>query len=250
MDRIGKLLIVEDDESLCQYLKDHLEDFFEIEIRHDGQAGYEIATSFKPDLIISDVRMPRLSGLNMLRQIRRTPGMAYVRVILLTVLKSDEDRIRGYENLADLYFTKPFNIAELTAAAIGLVRLYKHRVAEHEPEEETEPVIAGLTDDDREFLDHLSSAVQDRLSDHHLTVEEVAQAVHISRRQLERRLKELEGITPGEYIRQVRLEVAKQLLEAGRASSLKTLANSVGFLDVRTFVTRFTSQFGFAPKIQ
>lgn len=249
MDRIGRLLIVEDDESLCKYLRDSFDEYFEVEIRHDGQAGYDAAVVFLPDLIIADVRMPILSGLSMLKRIRRTPALKTVAVILLTVLNKDEDKIRGYESLADLYFTKPFNISELIAAAIGLVRIRHQLKATFTHAKEEMQLVPALTEDDTHFLADLSKAVQSRIADFDLTVDDIARAIHLSRRQLERRLRSIEGITPGQYIRQVRLETAKQMADSGRIDSIKILASKVGFRDRRTFVNRFKALFGHPPRI-
>lgn len=245
--KIGRLLVVEDDESLAKYIAEQLEDYFDVIVRHDGQAGLDAAIEFRPHLVISDVRMPRLSGLNMLKRIRRTPGLETVAVILLSVLKSDEDRIRGYDTLADLYFTKPFNIHELISASVGLVRIRQKFRAGIELEEPVDPLGEGLTDDDRRLLHRISTTVEARLSDTDLTVDDLASEVHVSRRQLERKLKDLEGITPLEYIRQIRLELAKQRLDSGVVSSIKSLAYEVGFKDVRTFSSRFKEQFGYSP---
>lgn len=249
MEYLGKLLIVDDDESLCKYLNENLRAYFDIRICHDGQAGYDTAVKFRPDLIISDVRMPVLSGINMLKRIRRTKGLETVAIIFLSILDKREDRILGYESMADIYFTKPFDMAELTSASIGLVRMRQQLRAQYSSPEEIETLGPGLSDDDQRFLALLSDVVQSRISDSSLTVDEVAKTIHVSRRQLERRLKQLEGITPAEYIRQVRLEVARQMLEGGRINSLKVLANWVGFRDVRTFTSRYNSHFGFPPKV-
>lgn len=124
-EHIGKLLIVEDDPGICELLKELFEEYFQIRMAHDGQSGYEAACEFKPDCIISDVMMPRLSGINMLKLIRSTPEIETTGVILLTMLSNDTNPIRDYGHLADLYFLKPFDGDELLASAIALVTMPK-----------------------------------------------------------------------------------------------------------------------------
>ncbi|NQV13830.1 response regulator [bacterium] len=247
--KIGKLLIVEDDVSLCELLNDHFKQYFQVKIAHDGQAGYDLACDFHPDCIISDVMMPKVSGINMLKLIRRTPGIETTPVILLTVLADDKDRIRGYDHLADLYFSKPFIMEELISSAIGLVTMRKKLKEVYTQSEVKDTIIlgSGINDDDRAFLHRLSDSIEQHIGDFDLSVNTIAKAVHITKRQLERRLKQLENMTPAEFIRRTRLEQAKQLADAGVASSLPDLANRVGLRDTRTFIKRFRDHFGYLP---
>jgi DNA-binding response OmpR family regulator len=249
-DKLGRLLIVEDDVSLTELMHEHLKVFFEIAIAHDGETGYELACTFRPDCILSDVRMPKLSGINLLRKIRLTPGLETVGVILLTVLNDEEDRIRGFRSLADLYFSKPFNMDEVTAATIGLVNIRK-KIQASLPQTETTDVILpiekAVSDEDANLLRRLSDFVEEHMADFQLSVERVARGAHLSKRSLERKLKSLEGISPAEYIRQVRLEEAKKLLDAGVVHNIKELAFRVGFKDPEVLSKRFKEHFGFSP---
>ncbi len=249
MASLGQLLIVDDDVALTKFLREIFEPYFDIKIAHDGQVGYDLARSFFPDCILSDVRMPRLSGINMLKKIRQTPGLETVGVILLSVLSDRRDRIRGYDHLADLYFTKPFDTEELISATIGLVMMRQQmkKIYSASPAAKTDPVGKGLNDEDEQFLHRISDVVEEHISEFDIRVEEIANAANISKGNLERRLKELEGITPAQYFRQVRLEHAKKLVDTGEVRSLKDLANSVGFRDTRAFSKRFKEHFGYLP---
>lgn len=246
---LGKLLIVEDDVSLTIYLREIFEPYFEIRIAHDGQAGYDLARTFYPDCIISDVRMPRLSGLNMLKKIRGTHGLETVGVILLSVLSEQKDRIRGYDHLADLYFTKPFDAEELISATIGLVMMRQQmkQIYSTAPATDSQTIGKGLSDENQKFLGRISEIVEAHIEEYDLKVETISAKLEVSKRQLERRLKDLEGVTPAEYIRQVRLEHARKLLASGTVSTIKDLASSVGFRDTKTFSQRFTAYFGYSP---
>jgi len=242
-----KLLIIEDDHSLASYLAKHFEEYFEVRVTHDGQEGYELACEFKPDCILSDVRMPKLSGVNLVKKVRRTPGLESVGVVLISVLNEKEDRIRGYESLADLYFSKPFDIEEVTVSILGLVKLraQMRRTYLADSTSIPEPIVEGISDEDAKFLFRLSEAVEHRLADLNLTVDEIAAAIHVSKRGLERKLKQLEGLTPAAYIRQVRLEEAKKILQRGTASSIRDVAVRVGYLSVSAFKKQFEAHFGY-----
>lgn len=247
---MDKLLIIEDDTSLASYLEEHFKSYFEIQVAHDGQAGYEMACEFKPHCIISDVRMPKLSGTNLVKKIRRTPGLEAVGIVLVSVLNEKEDRIRGYESLADLYFSKPFDIDELTVSIIGLVKVREQmrKMLIGDQGHIPKPIVAGISEDDAKFLYRLSEAVEHRLADFNLTVDEVAAAVHISKRGLERKLKQLEGISPAAFIRQVRLEEARKILQLGTGCSLQDVAARVGYISVSAFKKQFEAHFGYPAK--
>jgi DNA-binding response OmpR family regulator len=245
-----KLLIIEDDVSLASYLEEHFKTYFEVQVAHDGQEGYESACSFKPHAIISDVRMPKLSGVNLVKKVRRTPGLEATGIVLISVLSEKADRIRGYESLADLYFSKPFDIEELTVSVIGLVKIRDHMRKSFisQTDEIPEPVVGGISDEDAKFLYRLSEAVEHRLADLNLTVDEIAASVHLSKRSLERRLKDLEDISPASFIRQTRLEEAKKILQLGNGDSIQDVASRVGYKSVSAFKKQFEAHFGYPPQ--
>lgn len=242
---LGKLLIVEDDIALTKYLKELFDMYFEIRIAHDGQTGFELARIFEPDCIISDVRMPRLSGINMVKKIRQTAGLETVGVILLTVLSDKKDRVRAFDNQVDLYFTKPFDAEELVSATMGLVmmrqkmrQIYAGNVA---PETDQK----GLSEEDEKFLHRLSDIVEEHISEFSIKIEEIASATGTTVDELEEKINELEGVTPYEFFMQVKLEHAKQLADSGKVTSLDKLAYEVGFIDTETFLRKFQKYFGY-----
>jgi len=252
MGNLGKLLIVEDDVALSEFLRELFRSYFEIRIAHDGQAGYDLARTFLPDCIVSDVRMPRLSGINMLKKIRQTPGLETVGVILLTVLSDTKDRIRGYDHFADLYFTKPFESEELVSATVGLVmmRQQMRRVYSGEKALEFQAANKHLSDDDEKFLHLLSDIVEAHISEYDINIETIALATNSTIEELKERIDDLEGITPEEYFMQVKLEHAKILADTGEAYSLNDLATQVGFRDPELFREEYQNHFGYAPQIK
>lgn len=252
MGNLGKLLIVEDDVALSEFLRELFKTYFEIRIAHDGQAGYDLARTFLPDCIVSDVRMPRLSGINMLKKIRQTPGLETVGVILLTVLSDTRDRIRGYDHFADLYFTKPFEAEELLSATVGLVmmRQQMRRVYAGKQALEFKAKNRHLSEDDEKFLHRLSDIVEEHISEFEISIKTIAQATETTVEELQERIDELEGISPEEYFFQVKLEHAKKLVDSAKAYSVIDLATQVGFRDIDLFKQKFKDHFGYLPKIK
>ena len=249
MGSLGKLLIVEDDVALTQYLREIFAVYFEIRIAHDGQAGHALAITFKPDCIISDVRMPRLSGINMVKKIRQTPGLETVGVILLTVLSDKKNRIRAFDNLVDLYFTKPFDSEELISATVGLVLMRKRMKQVFSGEAVPETHHQGLTEEDEKFLHLLSDVVEKHISEFTIDVEDIAKATNTSVAELEKRIQVLEGVSPQEFFCQVKLEHAKKLADTGKIMSLEKLAHKIGFIDTEVFLRKFKEYFGYAPTL-
>ncbi|MCF7808486.1 MAG: response regulator [Candidatus Marinimicrobia bacterium] len=242
---LGKLLIVEDDVSLTKYLRELFDMYFEIRVAHDGQTGFELARIFEPDCIISDVRMPRLSGINMVKKIRQTEGLETVGVILLTVLSDKKDRVRAFDNQVDLYFTKPFDSDELVSATMGLVMMRQKMRQIYAGNALPEDDQKGLTEADETFLHRLSDVVEEHISEFSIKIDDIASATGTSVDELEDKINELEGVTPYEFFMQVKLEHAKKLADSGKITSLDKLAYEVGFIDTETFLRKFQKYFGY-----
>lgn len=246
-DKLGKLLIVEDDTSLLFMLRDHFEDSFEVRIAEDGEAGLAQALEFVPDCIIADVRMPKMSGLSLLKRVRTIPELTYTGVVLLTQLRETADRIRGYENFADLYFSKPFDMDELKVATLGLVKMRQHLKSQAQPGLPLEHFGKGISDKDLKLLSRLTAVIEEHLQDSDLSVGFLASACKINAAELEEEVQRLEGVTPIQFVRQFRLEQAKKMLDSGEITDLETLAGAVGFKDTEYFSSLFKRQFGYLP---
>ena len=242
--RMYRVLVVEDTINDIELMRATLAQSFIVETAMDGAAGYQKALEVLPDCIISDVRMPQMSGFTMLKKIRVHPDLSTIPVILLTALDEPLDKIHGYDLLADLYFTKPVDTNELLAAVKSLTRLRQTRTV---LVKSAETPGSGITETDQIFLEKLLAVLHDNIGNFDLKVTDLAQACYVTRRQLERRLKKLEHLTPGEYIRQVRLEQAKKMLEAGLPDSIADLAHRVGFQDPKHFSKIFRAFYGFKP---
>lgn len=243
------VLVVDDNPNDIELLRVVLQDDFQVEVAHDGNEGYQKAKELNPQCIISDVRMPAMSGFTFLKKIRTDKAIAEIPLILLTALDDSESKVHGYDLLADLYFCKPVDLAELHAAVKSQVRMYTSRRVSQGQEKLDPTPGKGISTEDQLFLDRVLAALHKNIENVDLSVEDLAKAAFTTRRQLERKLKKLENLTPGEYIRQVRLEHAKKLLDSGAPASISDLASRVGFRDPKYFSKTYRAFYGVSPTI-
>jgi len=244
----GCVLAVEDYPNDLELTRTVLQVEFSVETATDGDQGYARAVELVPDCIISDVRMPTMSGFTMLKKIRSNPDLTDIPVILLTALGESADKVHGYGLEADLYLTKPVDTDELLAAVQSLISRRQKRLNLSDPSP-AKKTSSGISENDQLFLHKLIGSIHANFNNPKFTVTDLAQSIHVERRQLERRLKKLENITPHEYIRQVRLEEAKKLLDSGIPDSIADLSYRVGFKDAKHFSKIFRSFYGYSPTI-
>ena len=244
------ILIVEDNPTDLELLSTILKQNFTIYTATDGSSGFEMALKHKPTCIISDIRMPYMSGFTFLKKIRAEVELSKTPLVLLSALDDVPNRVQGYDLLADLYLTKPIDINEVSAAIQGVITINKKRKAQLQAQDAHETYGKGVTEHDQLFLSKLLSVLHDNISNMDFKASDLAKASFVSQRQLERRLKSLENITPKEYIRQVRLEHAKKLIESGVPSSISDLANRVGFKDPKHFSKIYRDFYGVSIRIK
>jgi YesN/AraC family two-component response regulator len=197
-------------------------------------------------LIISDVMMPLLDGLELCRSIKSDPGLHHIPVILLTARADEESRLEGLETGADDYLAKPFNSEELLARVENLIKIRGTLRAHFGGQVVVGASQVVVTSSERAFMEQVRDAIEARLSDTSFGVDELADDVGLSTRQLLRRLRETAGVTPGGYIRMLRLERAAQLLEQ-RAGNVSEIAYQVGFKQPEYFSKLFRQVFGVPP---
>ncbi|GAB3997860.1 two-component regulator propeller domain-containing protein [Spirosoma daeguense] len=248
------LLIVDDNPDIRTYIRSIFEDDFQILEAEDGQHGLELATATLPTLVICDLMMPRLDGFGFCRELKTQSVTSHIPVIMLTAKATVEDRIEGFELGADDYQIKPFNRPELRARVRNLIeqrqRLYQwfnlSRVtSEVAPAQQLIPPLTLLTSEQL-FLDQLTNVVQQNLSDVTFSVEQLADAVSLSRSQLHRKLKVLTNTSPTQFIRDIRLAKASELLTEGE-QSVTQIAYAVGFDNLSYFSKTFQDHYGVSP---
>lgn len=243
--QLPTLLVVEDNADMRAYLRRHLSGDYDIIEAEDGEAGLQTAREHEPDLIVSDVMMPRASGTALCEAIKSDEDLRATPVVLLTAKAASSDAIEGLEHGADDYLTKPFDIGELRAR---IERLLSERQRLRDRFSETvqiEPTGETTSADNAPFLAEVRSVVEARLGDPQFGAGDLAAEMALSQRQLTRRLKETTGETPAALIRRLRLERAAQLLEEGRTVS--ETAYAVGYNSPSHFAKAFRKHFGCAP---
>lgn len=245
------ILLVEDNPELRAFLNMSLSPYYTIKEAYDGADGIQKAKEMIPDLIISDLMMPKKNGNQLCRELKENKLTSHIPIIILTAKSAIESKLEGLATGADDYLTKPFNTKELLVRISNLIELRKRmqanfgskllQEAEHKQDLETE--ISPL---DAEFLNQIKSSVEEHISNFDFGVENLAQSVFMSRSQLFRKMKALIGQTPNEFIRNYRLEKSMVLL---KAENLKVyqVAEQVGFADEKYFAKRFKAKFKMSP---
>jgi signal transduction histidine kinase/DNA-binding response OmpR family regulator/ligand-binding sensor domain-containing protein len=238
------VLIVEDNEELRTFIAKELASRYRVLIAADGQEGWEICQRELPDVVLTDVMMPRLDGLELTHRVKSTLATAHIAVVVLTARATHPSRIEGLEQGADDYLTKPFHADELFLRLDNLLtrqanlRAYIHHQLSLSPTLADEPV------SDR-FIQELHQVIEARLDDATLGVDDLAQAMAMSRRTLNRKLSTTANMAAIDLIRHYRLQRAIQLLRTGR--SIAETAYSVGFESPSYFSKLFKQAYKQTP---
>ena len=260
------LLIVEDNQELRSVLKERLSAFYNIHIADNGRMGLEKCMSVFPDIIVSDVMMPEMDGIEMCRRIKNNLSVASIPLVLLTAKDTVESQIEGYESGADLYIAKPFSMKLLE---VNIHRLLVQReqwmrgktdrgVSETGVEEvEVSEVKSGDmengeekalydTEEQRILTERLKSVIDENISDPNLSPEQLSSALGVSRSKLYREIKRIDGYSLSDYVRNVRLEKAAYLLVNSHLN-IQEIMNEVGFINSSHFTKVFKLKYDMTP---
>lgn len=242
------VLVIDDNTDIRQYERTLLQDEYIVLEAADGKEGLAVALKEVPDLVICDVMMPVMDGLEFTKQLKTNTATSHIPVIMLTAKNLEEHRAEGYEHGADSYITKPFHSKVLLARIENLLRqrqLLKHL---YQGTKETEKEIseAHLEDRDKQFLKQLQAIIQKNLSDSEFGVEDMGQQIGLSRVQLYRKVKAMTGSSVVDLLRKARLAKAKRLLET-HSLSVSEVAYEVGFSAPSYFTKCFKEEYGMLP---
>ncbi|WP_307140628.1 hybrid sensor histidine kinase/response regulator transcription factor [Siphonobacter sp. SORGH_AS_1065] len=246
IDTAERLLIVEDNDEFRHYLMERLKVHYHVFEAADGREGWQKTLSIHPTLIISDVAMPNVDGIEFSQKVKSDKRTSHIPLILLTASTGDQQQLRGLLSGANDYLTKPFNFEILNAKVNNLLALnrvskgyYSKRINLVKPEVEIE---SG----NEKLLKDIAFFIEENLNNSLLSVENLSKHVGMSRGTLYSRLLELTGKTPVEYIRSVKLEKSAMLLEKSDLN-ISQIAYSVGFPNANYFTKSFKSQFNMLP---
>lgn len=243
------VLIVEDDSEIRQYLVGEFSGQYAVHDCSNGKEGLEYALKHVPDLIITDLMMPVMDGLTMCQKLKRNVNTNHVPVIMLTAKTSDEDRLEGLGVGADAYIVKPFNIEILSRAASNLIQsrqVLRNKFTGKEAQAERVEQVKLKTPDER-LLERIMLTINSNISNPDLSVEFISQEVGISRAHLHRKLKELTNQSPRDFIRNIRLKQAANLLASGNQNVTEVMY-AVGMQNAASFSTMFKNFYGVSPK--
>lgn len=243
-----RVFVVDDDEEIRRFLSEELGATYIVSTFPDGAKALEAAAHQAPDLVISDIKMPGMDGFTLLHRLKNSTATSHVPVILLTSKAEHTSRVEGLEEGADAYINKPFSLDELEAHIAGLIANRMRMKGKFSGVQQQEDTINGveLKGNDAQLMERIMKSVNERLYDSDFNVEALADDIGMSRVQLHRRVKEMTGITVGEFLRNLRLQQAARLLEKGDVT-ISQVTYAIGMANPTHFTTTFKKYFGVTP---
>ena len=244
-----KIVIAEDDEEIRNYLDSELSNDFEVHACVNGREALGEVLRTIPDLVISDVMMPEMDGNTLCSKLKTNPNTNYIPVILLTAKSRDEDKLEGLETGADAYIVKPFNMDILRRTIINFINMHRLLRLKFERNDELEEQVSDirLKSPDEKLLERIMDCINKNLNNSDLSVDMIADEAGISRVHLHRKMKELTGQTPHDFIRNIRLKKAAQLL-ANQGMNVTEVMYACGFANSASFSTVFKRFYGMSPR--
>ena len=243
------ILIIDDNNDIRQYERTLLQDYYFVLEASDGKEGLEIARKEVPDLVICDVMMPVMDGLEFTQQLKTNTATSHIPVIMLTAKNLEEHRAEGYEQGADSYITKPFHSKVLLARVENLLhqrahlrQLFAQGAAEGKETEE----VSRLDDRDKAFVKQLHDIIKSHMGNSDFGVEDIGAEIGLSRVQLYRKVKAITGSSVVDLLRKARLAKARRLLEAN-SMNISEVAYEVGFSSPSYFTKCFKDEYGMLP---
>ena len=245
-ERLPMALIVEDNEDLSTFISEIISPKFTVIKAFNGLDGEEMAIRHIPNIIISDVMMPKRDGYELCHRLKSNVKTSHIPIILLTAKAGQENKMQGLVKGADAYMTKPFQANELQVRMENLIQLRAKIWDQFQSVTGTVSPVLGLSSIDDQFLHLVQSTIQENLADELFSVEVLAKAVGFSRSQLHRKLKALINKSPNQLIREIRLTQAKTILE-NKAMTVSEAAYAVGYANLSYFSKSFKETFGYLP---
>ena len=242
----SKILLVEDNNDFRHYLQEELRRHFVVFEASDGEEGEAVALQQKPDIIITDLMMPKMDGIELCKRIKHNIDVSHIPIILLTASASVENEERGYKEGADAYMTKPFKWEILTARIHNLLAQRRQQQNEFKQNAEAEAKDVTISPADEDFLNKALRFVEKNMDNSEYSVDELSDDMAMSRATLFRKMRSVIGMSPTDFIRNTRLKRAAQLITEGRLS-VTEIAYSVGYSSPGHFTISFKKEFGVLP---
>lgn len=244
---LPKLVIVEDSTELSSYLKNEFAREFRIKTAANGKEGLKVVEQFNPDIIISDVMMPEMDGIEFCKRIKNKLTFSHIPVILLTAKSNQESQLEGYESGADAYVLKPFNIDILRKQVSSLLEIREQLKNRFALAPMASPKKMDISELDKRLLTKLNKYIDENIQNSELSIEGISKEIGISRSYFHKKLKALTGSSASEYVRNYRLKRAAKLLQENQYS-IEEISYEVGFSSPSYFSRSFTKLYGVSPK--
>jgi len=244
LEKRPMIMVVEDNQEIGEYISQSLSPEYATCLAANGQEAISMLHTQNPDLIISDVMMPVMDGMEMTRSIKENFSTSHIPIILLTAKSGIEDQIAGVEQGADAYIVKPFNATYLKAVTSNLIEQRRQVIAKFRDNKTIDPSTLKVNSKDEEFLEKLVTYIKNNHAEE-FTIEELADTLCVSRTVFYNKVKGLTGLSPVEFVRQLKLKIAAHLLTQGY--NVSEAAINVGFSDARYFSRQFKALFGYLP---
>lgn len=243
-----KILIIEDDTDIREFLKKEISVYFEVVAEADGVAGFERARTYDADLIICDVLMPGMNGYEVTRKLKNEFSTSHIPIILLTAMGTTENKLEGVESGADAYVTKPFSLKLLLARMVQLIDQREKLREKYVNDPSIERPAIYTSDKDKQFLDKLQAIIEQELGNSEFTMEDFAARMKLGRTVFSKKVRGLTGHTPNEYFRIIRLKKAAELLLEGNYN-VSEVSYKVGISDPLYFSRCFKIHYGVSPSV-
>ncbi|MGB3006640.1 MAG: two-component regulator propeller domain-containing protein, partial [Chitinophagaceae bacterium] len=240
------IIVVEDNEDLRFYLKDNLKEHYYVVEAVNGKEGWEKISKLMPDLVVSDIMMPVMDGIELARKIKSETHTAHIPVILLTAIGSEEKQLEGLNVGVNDYITKPFTFEILASRIRNLIAQQKLLQKKFHKQIEVNPSEITVTSVDENFLRKALEIVEKHIDLPEFSVEDLSREIFMTRVTLYRKIQFLTGKTPIEFIRSIRLKRAASLLEKS-GMPISEIAWEVGFRSPKHFAKLFKEEFGVTP---
>jgi signal transduction histidine kinase/DNA-binding response OmpR family regulator/streptogramin lyase len=241
------ILVVEDNYDMRKYIKESVGEEYIVEEAVNGEQGVRRAEKIIPDLIISDMMMPKMDGNELVRILKNNEKTSHIPIILLTARSEQQDKIEGLQKGADDYLTKPFDLKELQARIKNLIEIRRKLQAKYS---KLEYVLKSdgkkVTSLDEKFLNKVKEVIENHISEEEFNMDDFCSEVAMSRTQLHRKLKALTGKSATLYIRTIKLLKAKKMIQE-KTGNISEIAYSLGFSSPTYFTRCFKEEFGYPP---
>lgn len=244
----GKVLVVDDDAELRGYVASMLGKYYKVKEAADGNEAMKIVADWKPNIVVSDVVMSGMDGLTLLKRLKSNADTNHIPVVLLSSKTALSDRMAGWDKGADGYLGKPFNVDELMALVDTLIENRQRMKGKFSGAQDTEGKIDApeMKGNDEVLLERIMKQINANIDDPALNVEKLSSEVGVSRAHLHRKMKDLIGMTPSDYIRNIRLKRACELLRRPDIE-VTQVAYKIGFTSQPHFSSHFKRYTGFSP---